>query len=170
MKVYLATDHAGFDLKEKVKTFLISQNYQVEDCGALSFDKDDDYPDFISKAAEAVSIDPEGSRGIIFGSSGQGEAMVANKFKNVRCALFYAPVIPAYNVDVSGRTSQDPFEMIRLTREHNDANILSLGAKILTEEDALKAVELWLKAPFTNEERHARRIEKIKAIENKNYV
>ena len=91
--------------------------------------------------------------------------MVANKFKNVRCAVFYAPVIPAHSVDVSGRTSQDPFEMIRLTREHNDANILSLGAKILTEQDALKAVELWLKAPFTNEERHLRRIEKIKKIE-----
>ena len=167
MKVFLATDHAGFDLKEKIKAFLISQDYQVEDCGALVFDKDDDYPDFISKAAQAVSKDPQNAKAIIFGSSGQGEAMVANKFKNVRCAVFYAPVVPAHNVDVSGRTSQDPFEMIRLTREHNDANILSLGAKILTEQDALKAVELWLKAPFTNEERHLRRINKIKDIENK---
>jgi len=165
MKVYLATDHAGFELKEKIKAFLIQKQFEVEDCGALSFNKDDDYPDLIVKAAEGVSKDPENSRGIIFGSSGQGEAMVANKFKNVRCALFYAPVIPAHNVDVSGRTSEDPFEMIRLTREHNDANMLSLGAKILTEEDALKAVELWLKAPFTNEARHVRRIEKIKKIE-----
>ncbi len=170
MKIYLATDHAGFDLKEKIKAFLLNKKFAVEDCGALAFNKDDDYPDFISKAAEQVSKDPENARGIVFGSSGQGEAMVANKFKNVRCALFYAPVIPAHNVDISGRTSDDPFEMIRLTREHNNANMLSLGAKILTEEAALKAVELWLNAPFTNEERHVRRIDKIKAIENKNYA
>lgn len=166
MRIYLATDHAGFELKEKVKTFLIQKQFEVEDCGAFESNKDDDYPDFISKAAEKVSSDPENSRGIIFGSSGQGEAMVANKFRNIRCALFYAPVIPAQNVDISGRTSEDPFEMIRLTREHNNANMLSLGAKILSEEDALKAVELWLKAPFTNEIRHVRRIEKIKQIED----
>jgi ribose 5-phosphate isomerase B len=166
MKIYLATDHAGFALKEKVKAFLVQKQFEVEDCGAFEFDKNDDYPDFISKAAEKVSNDPQNAKAIIFGSSGQGEAMVANKYKNVRCAVFYTPVIPAHNVDVSGRTSEDPFEMIRLTKEHNDANILSLGAKILTEEDALKAVELWLNAPFTNEERHARRIGKIKLIED----
>ncbi|MDP2649652.1 MAG: RpiB/LacA/LacB family sugar-phosphate isomerase [bacterium] len=165
MKVYLATDHAGFELKEKVKSFLQKEGYEVEDCGTYQFDKNDDYPDFISKAAGAVSKDPENSRAIIFGSSGQGEAMVANKYKNVRAAVFYIPVIPAHNVDVSGRTSVDPFEMIRLTREHNDANVLSLGAKILKEEDALKAVKLWLEAPFTKEERHKRRIGKIKKIE-----
>lgn len=165
MKVYLATDHAGFELKEKVKKFLKKEGYEVEDCGAYGFDKNDDYPDFIAKAAEKVSKDPDNSRGIVFGSSGQGEAMVANKFPNVRAAVFYTPCIPAHNVDVSGRVSEDPFEMIRLTREHNNANVLSLGAKILKEEDALKAVELWLEAPFTNEERHVRRIEKIKKIE-----
>lgn len=162
--IYLATDHAGFELKEKVKEFLKKEGYEVEDCGAFQFDKDDDYPDFISKAAQGVSKDPN-SKAIIFGSSGQGEAMVANKFKGVRAAVFYAPCIPAHNVDVTGRVSEDSFEMIRLTREHNDANILSLGAKILSEEDALKAVKLWLEAPFTGEERHLRRIEKIKKIE-----
>lgn len=166
MKVYLATDHAGFELKEKVKAFLQKKKYDVVDCGAYTFDKNDDYPDFIGKAAENVSVDPQNCRGIVFGSSGQGEAMVANKYKGIRCALFYTPVVPAHNVDVSGRKSEDRFEMIRLTREHNDANMLSLGAKILTEEDAIKAVEFWLKAPFTKEERHKRRIEKIEAIEN----
>jgi ribose 5-phosphate isomerase B len=170
MKIYLATDHAGFALKEKIKAYLLTKDFVVEDCGALAFDKEDDYPDFIAKAAEAVSKNPDKDKGIAFGSSGEGEAMVANKFKNVRCALFYAPVIPAHNVDISGRTSQDPFEMIRLTREHNNANMLSLGAKILTQEDALKAVKLWLEAPFTNEARHVRRIDKINAIEDKNYV
>lgn len=163
--IYLAADHAGFELKEKVKEFLVKEGYQVEDCGAYQYDKDDDYPDFISKAAQSVSEDPS-SRGIVFGSSGQGEAMVANKFPNIRAAVFYTPCVPAHTVDITGRVSGDPFEMIRLTREHNDANVLSLGAKILKEEDALKAVKLWLEAPFTNEERHARRIEKIKKIEN----
>ncbi|MBI2600305.1 RpiB/LacA/LacB family sugar-phosphate isomerase [Candidatus Daviesbacteria bacterium] len=165
MKVYLATDHAGFELKEKVKHFLSKEEYEVEDCGAYAYDKDDDYPDFISKAAEAVSKDPT-SKGIIFGSSGQGEAVVANKFKNIRAVVFYTPCIPSHNVDVTGRVSTDPFEMIRLTREHNDANVLSLGAKILNEEDAIKAVRLWLEAPFTNEPRHLRRIEKIKRVED----
>jgi len=168
MKIYLGTDHAGFYLKEKVKEFLTQNKYEVEDCGAYSFDKNDDYPDFIGKAAQSVSKDPENSRAIIFGSSGQGEAMVANKFKNVRAAVFYAPVVPVHNVDFSGRTSSDPFEMVRLTREHNNANILSLGAKILKEEDALKAVKFWLEAPFTNEERHVRRINKINSIETQN--
>lgn len=162
--IYLATDHAGFELKEKVKDFLQKEGYQVEDCGAYQFDKNDDYPDFISKAAEAISKDPS-SKGIIFGSSGQGEAVVANKFKNVRAVVFYTPCVPAHNIDMTGRVSEDPFEMIRLTREHNDANVLSLGAKILSEEDALKAVKLWLQSPFTAEERHVRRIEKIKKIE-----
>lgn len=150
MKIYLATDHAGFELKEKVKKFLEDLGYEIKDCGAFEFDKNDDYPDFISKAARAVSKDPE-SKGIIFGSSGQGEAMVANKFPNVRAAVYYGSVE----------------QMLSLTRQHNDSNVLSLGARFLKEEDAVKAVKLWLEAPFTNEERHARRIEKIKKLENR---
>lgn len=165
MKVYLGTDHAGFELKEKVKEYLQTEGYEVEDCGAHSFDKDDDYPDFIGKAAKKVSEDPENSKGIVFGSSGQGEGIVANKFPGIRCAVFYAPVVPAHNVDVSGRESSDPFEMLKVTREHNNSNILSLGAKFLKEEDALKAVKLFLDSPYTGEERHQRRVEKIKDIE-----
>lgn len=166
MKVYLATDHVGFELKEKTKEFFKKEGYEVEDCGAFQYDPNDDYPDFISKAAESVSKDSS-SRAIIFGGSGQAEAMVANKFKGVRCALFYSPVVPVRSADITGRQSSDPFEMIRLTREHNDANVLSLGVRFLTDEDALKAVKMWLTAPFTKEERHARRIEKIKKIEEK---
>jgi len=165
MKIYLGTDHAGFDLKEKVKTFLKKEGYDVVDCGALIFDKEDDYPDFISKAAEEVSKDPENSKGIIFGGSGQGEAIVANKFKNIRAVVFYAPAIPPLAADATGRKSRDPFEIIRLSREHNNANVLSLSARFLKEEEALKAVKLWLETPFTGEERHQRRIEKIKKIE-----
>lgn len=145
--IYLATDHAGFELKEKIKEFLKKEGYEVEDCGAFRFDKDDDYPDFIAKAAEAVAKDPQG-RGIILGGSGQGEAMVANKFSGVRAVVYYGDM-----------------DMIPLTREHNDANILSIGARFLTEDEAIEAVRLFLETPFTSEERHIRRINKIKKIE-----
>lgn len=165
MKVYLATDHAGFELKNKVKEFLEKEGFKTEDCGALEFDKNDDYPDFISKAAEKVSQNPNVDKGIIFGGSGQAEMMVANKFKGVRAALFYTPVTPVGAADATGRVSEDSFEMIRLTREHNNANILSLGARFLTEEQSFKAVKLWLETSFPGDERHARRIEKIKKIE-----
>lgn len=167
MKIVVACDHAGFDFKEKVKEFLIKEDYSVEDCGAFTFDKHDDYPDFISKAAKIVSGDPENIKGIVFGRSGQAEAMLANKFKNVRCALFYAPAIPVGAADVTGRVSTDPFEMIRLTREHNNANMLSIGGAFIKEQDLLKVVKLWLDAPFPGHERHVRRIEKIRNIEQK---
>ena len=166
MKIYLATDHAGFEFKEKIKNFLMEKGHQVEDCGAFQLDANDDYPDFISKAAEAVAKDPN-SRGIIFGGSGQGEAMVANKFKNVRCAVFYTPCVPAQAIDATGKTSADPFEMLRLTREHNDANVLSLGIRFLKEEDAKQAISLFLETAFGGEERHKRRIEKIQNLESR---
>ncbi len=146
MKVFLATDHAGFEMKEKIKEFLKKEGYEVEDCGAFQFDKDDDYPDFISKAAEAVSKDPNNSKAIILGGSGQGEAIVANKFPNVRAAVYHGKVP----------------EMPKLTREHNDSNILSLGARFLTVKEAIEAVKLFLETPFSEEPRHVRRIEKIK--------
>ncbi len=166
MKVFLATDHTGLTLKAKIKTFLTKKGFDVEDCGAHEYDKDDDYPDFISKAAEGVSKDPENTRGIIFGGSGQGEAMIANKFKGVRCAVFYTPAVPVHAADITGRVSTDPFEMLRLTREHNDANMLSIGFRFIKDEDILKAIERFLTEPFIGIERHARRVEKIKEIEN----
>ncbi len=146
--VYLATDHAGFELKTKIKEFLKKEGYELEDMGAYQMDPNDDYPDFISKAAKAVSKDPA-SKAIILGGSGQGEAIVANKFSNVRAAVYYG-----------GQS-----EMPKITREHNDSNILSLGARFLTEEEAFKAVKLFLDTPFSKDERHVRRIEKIKRIE-----
>ncbi len=165
MKVYLATDHAGLALKNKVKEFLQKEGYEVEDYGAYEYDKTDDYPDFISKAAEAVSKDSQKSVGIIFGGSGQGEAMVANKFKGVRCALFYTPALPTQAVNIEGRQSTDPFEIIKLTREHNFANMLSIGIRFVKEEDVFKAVKVWLEAPPPMDEKHIRRVEKIKRIE-----
>ncbi len=163
--IYLASDHTGFELKNKVKEFLTGEGFEVEDCGANTYDKDDDYPDFISKAAEGVSKDPEGSKGIIFGGSGEAEMMLANKFKGVRCALFYAATAPVRAADITGRASSDPYEIIRLTREHNNANMLSIGVRFVTDEETVKAVKLWLTEPFPGDERHIRRIEKIKKIE-----
>lgn len=167
MKIYLATDHAGLSLKEKVKHSLLEAGYDVEDCGAHVYDGSDDYPDFISKAAKAVSENPQNSRGILFGGSGQGEAMVANKFRNVRCALFYAPRIPPHATDIEGTVSEDPYELLKLTRTHNDSNMLSLGARLLTDEEVLRAIIIWLETPFPGDSRHIRRIEKIKEIEKR---
>lgn len=145
MKIYLATDHRGYELKEKIKGWLSEWGYEYEDMGAYEYDANDDYPDFVHKAAEKVSEDPENSRGIILGMSGQGEAIVANRYKGVRAAVYYA-----------GNE-----EIIKLSREHNNANILSLGAGFLSEDTAKNAIKSWLETPFSNEERHKRRIEKI---------
>jgi ribose 5-phosphate isomerase B len=168
MKIYLGSDHTGIALKKIVNEFLEKKGYAIEDCGAYVFDADDDYPDFIGKVAQGVSKDPENTKGIVFGGSGQGEAMVANKYKGVRCALFYTPCKPVQAIDITGQKSEDPFEMLKLTRIHNDANMLSLSVRFLKEEDILKAVALWLDTPFPNETRHSRRIEKIKRIEVEN--
>ncbi len=168
MKIYLGSDHAGFELKAKIKKHLQDSGFDVEDCGAHQFNPDDDYPDFISKAVKNVSKDPENSKAIIFGGSGQGEAMVANKFSRVRCAIFYTAVAPIGAADITGRKSEDPYEMIRLTREHSDANVLSIGSRFVTEETAVKAVREWLEQPFTRESRHVRRIKKIGEIEVSN--
>ena len=144
MIIHIAADHAGFELKEKIKQFLSELGYEVRDHGAFKYDEKDDYPDFIRPAAEAVAKDPE-SRGIILGGSGQGEAMVANRFKNVRAAVYYGG-------------SED---IIKLSREHNDANVLSLGARFVSGQAALDMVKLWLDTGFSGEERHKRRIQKI---------
>lgn len=146
MKVFLATDHAGFELKEEIKKFLEKKDCLVEDCGAFSFNKEDDYPDFIAKAAKKVSSE-KNSFGIIFGKSGEGEAIVANKVKGIRAGL-------GFNL-----------ESVRLLREHNNANVLSLGSAFVPPDKAKEMVILFLTTPFTNEERHIRRINKIKKIE-----
>lgn len=164
MKIYLGTDHAGFELKEKIKALLSEKGYDVADLGAYNFDKNDDYTDFISKVAAAVSLDP-GTKGIVLGGSGQAEAILANKYKGIRAALFYGPVVAKEAIDANGDPAHDGYDLIRLSRIHNDANILSLGARFVTEEEALKAVTIWLETPFAHEERHMRRIEKIAEIE-----
>lgn len=148
MRIYLGTDHAGFELKEKLKKFIIELGYEVEDLGNIVYDVQDDYPDFILPVAKKVAEDPENNRGIILGGSGQGEAMVANRIKDIRAAVIYD-----YNE-----------EIVKLSREHNNANILSLGARFLTDWEAKHLVKLWLETQFSGEERHTRRIQKIDRI------
>ena len=148
MKIHLATDHAGLDLKNIIKNYLLESGYHINDHGAHEYDAADDYPDFIFPCATAVSLDQE-SRGIILGGSGQGEAMAANRIKGCRAAVFYG----------------GPKEILKLSRQHNDANILSLGARFLTEKDIYKAIDLWLKEPFEGG-RHQRRIGKLDTYSN----
>jgi ribose 5-phosphate isomerase B len=146
MKVYVATDHAGYELKNSIVTFLRDElGHEVIDCGATMYDPEDDYPVFIKRAAESVAKDPEHARGIIFGGSGQGEAIVANKQSAVRAALYYG----------------GPLDIVRLSREHNNTNILSLGARFVDYDTAKVAVRLWLETPFSEDSRHVRRIAQI---------
>lgn len=144
MIIHIASDHAGFELKEALIPFLSELGFRIEDHGPMELNPEDDYPDYILPLAAKVAQD-KGDFGIIIGGSGQGEAMVANRIPGARAAVFYG-----------GRT-----DIIRLSRNDNDANILSLGARFLSEEEAKKAVEIWLGTAFSNEERHIRRIKKI---------
>lgn len=145
--IYLGTDHAGYELKEKLKPIIEKLGYTPVDCGAYTFDKDDDYPDFVAEAARKVAEDP-GSFGIVLGKSGAGECMVANKVKGIRCFL----AINEKNV--------------KLARLHNDANVMSLGSEFVKEEDMEYLIKLFVETSFSQEERHKRRIAKIATIES----
>jgi len=146
MKIYIGADHAGFELKNSLVSFLTKLGHEVKDFGAHSFEALDDYPDFIRPVAEAVAGD-SCSRGIIIGGSGQGEAMCANRIKGARAALYYG----------------GPIDIAILSREHNDANILSLGARFIEQKEAEKVVVVWLSVLFGGEEKHARRNKKLDA-------
>ena len=161
MKIALASDHSGFEMKNQLVDWLISKWYEVEDFGAHEYDATDDYPDFVHQAAQKVSEYPDEYRGIIFGGSGQGEAIAANKHDHVRCALYYGWRLAVSELEQEGTDSRDPLDFIRLSRKHNDTNMLSLGARFLTEDEVIDAVAIWLLEPFSWVERHARRIGKI---------
>ena len=143
MKIFLSADHAGFELKEFLSNHLIQLGYNVEDCGAYEMDSTDDYPDFIIPAARKVASDPD-SRGIIMGGSGQGEAIAANRIKGVRAAVYY----------------DGPIDIVKLSRSHNNANILSLGARFISNEKAVEVVKMWFNEPFEGG-RHQKRIDKL---------
>lgn len=148
-EVVLASDHAGFKLKEFIKSVLLEKGYKITDFGTHS-EESCDYPDFIIPAAKAVADSKTGALGIVFGGSGIGECIAANKVKGIRCAMAY-----------------DLFTA-KVTREHNDSNILALGGRTVTgNPDLAKELVLtWLSTPFSNDERHVRRIRKITDYEN----
>lgn len=142
--IYIGSDHAGYELKEKLRAYMQTLNIEVIDKGAFSLDHEDDYPDFIIPVAEAVVKDSK-SLGIIIGGTGEGEQISANKIDGIRAIEFYGGNL----------------EIVKLGREHNNANILSLGARFITEDEAKNAILLFMNTPFTNDERHVRRINKI---------
>ena len=150
MKIHLATDHAGFLLKEQVKGYLETSGHIVHDFGALTHVEGDDYAPYIAEAARKVQHDAmhDPSIAIIFGGSGQGEAIVANRYRHVR-AIVYA------GGDLS---------LVRLGRLHNDANVLSLGARFVSFEEAKAAIEVFLTTTFSHEERHSDRVIMIDEI------
>lgn len=146
MRVFLGTDHAGFELKEHLVSWLKANGHEPVDCGAFVYDAIDDYPPFVLRAAERTAAEP-GSLGIVIGGSGNGEAIAANKVKGVRAALVWNE------------------ETAALAREHNDANVISIGARQHDPETATRFVELFLGAPFSKEPRHVRRIKMLTGYE-----
>ena len=140
--IVLATDHAGFELKEHVKKFLSEKGFEIKDFGAVEYDALDDYPDFIIPAAKFIS--KHKLIGIIFGGSGQGEAMAANRIKGTRAAVFY----------------DGPDDIIELSKLHNNANILSIGARFVSKQKSEEIINLWLSTDF-EKGRHQKRIDKL---------
>lgn len=144
MRIYIASDHAGFELKKILVSHLELMGHVVIDKGAYELNPTDDYPDFISLVAEAIT-GGEADFGVVLGGTGTGEAIEANRLFGVRAAVYYG----------------GPEEIIKLAREHNDANILSLGARFISEDEAKRAVDLFLDTKFSGDERHKRRILKL---------
>ena len=156
MKIFVGSDHAGFGLKEKLIPYLQELGHEVNDKGAFEYNEEDDFPDFIIPVAREVSLRPNEVRGIVLGGSGQGEGMVANKFRNARATVYYGQGrCVVENMDES---------IIKISRADNNANILSLGARFITEEEMKEAVKEWLDTPFKNTEKYQRRITKAERI------
>ncbi len=149
--IHLAADHAGFELKQKIAEWFLLyplQGVLVVDHGAKSYDAEDDYPDTIALAAEAVARAPHRDRALLFGGSGQGEAMLANRYPGVRATVYYGG---------------DP-RIIRLSREHNDANVLSFGARFVTFDEIASLISEWLATSPLSDEKYARRIRKAEHL------
>lgn len=145
MKIHFAADHAGFALKNELLAYAREElGLETEDHGAYAHNGEDDYNEFVKAAATAVSSQPE-DRAVIIGGSGQGEAIAANRIARVRAAVFYG----------------GDLEIVKLSRQHNNANVLSLGARFVSLEEAKTALNLWLETPFSSEERHERRNQKL---------
>jgi ribose 5-phosphate isomerase B len=159
-KILIAGDHAGYALKVELVPAIQALGYDVEDMGAYSFDAEDDYPDFMTPLAERLAAEPK-TIGIGVGGSGQGEAMAANRIPNVRAAVFYGQRRVVASLELEGGGSEDGYDVVRLSRRHNDANFLSIGARFVSVDEATEAVRIFLETPFTAPERHARRLAKF---------
>lgn len=159
-KIYIAADHAGFLLKGALIAHLANRGYEVEDLGAQAADPNDDDPDYMTPCAERVASE-EGSIGIIIGGSGEGEAMAANRVKGARAAVFYGPMRATDALEIEGGKSENGLDIVRLARRHNNANILSLGARFISAEEADEAVRMFLDTPFSGDPRHIRRLAKF---------
>ena len=146
--LYLAADHRGFELKEKIKAHLTEKGVDFEDCGAKSYDKDDDYPDFAYEAAKKVAEDPQQNRAILLCGSGVGVQVAANKVKGVYCAQVLNK------------------EFAKGVSEHDNTNAIAFGADYIEEEEMMKAIDMFLETPGAVEERHVRRFKKIQEIES----
>lgn len=146
MRVYLGSDHAGYEFKKAIITHLTKAGHEAIDCGAYAYDAEDDYPAFCIAAAERTVADP-GSLGIVLGGSGNGEQIAANKVKGIRAALVW-----------SQATAQ-------LAREHNNANVISIGARQHTLEEAVDFIDTFIAEPFPGDERHVRRIAQLAEYE-----
>ncbi len=142
-KIYLSGDHAGFELKEKIKKFLEKKGFEIKDFGPYKYNKKDDYPDFVIPMARALVKD-KNSRGIIIAGNGEGEAIATNKIKGVRTALYHGGKV----------------KIVEVSRSHDNSNILSFGSRFVTESEAKKAINIFLKTKF-DKGRHKRRVDKV---------
>jgi ribose 5-phosphate isomerase B len=149
--LYLGADHRGYNLKEKIKNWLESQNIKFEDLGAQEMIPEDDYPDYAKKVAEAVIKNLGENKGILICGSGVGVCVVANKFRGARCGLVFSK------------------EMAQAAKADDDINILALASDFIKEENVLEIINAWLKTSFKNEEKYIRRLQKIEKIENDHY-
>jgi ribose 5-phosphate isomerase B len=160
-KIYFAADHAGLALKVVLMESVRAFGYEVEDMGAFDLDLEDDYPDFIMPCVQKVVTEPD-ALAIVIGGSGQGEAMCANRILGVRAAVFYGKMNVITDLkDNEGGYSEDGFDIVRFSRRHNDANVLSLGARFISDADAIKATRVFLETSFSGALRHMRRIAKF---------
>lgn len=163
MKIAVTTDHTGLaygNVYQELLRYIESLGHEVVNFGPKELDMDDDYPDFMFPAAEAVAS-AECDAGIIMGGSGQGEGMAANRVQGVRSTVFYTPALAKQPIDAEGNMSDDPYEILKLSRQHNHANVLSLSSRFLTLEEMKTAIKVWLETPYSSVERHNRRVQKL---------
>lgn len=158
--IFIAADHAGFRLKNALMEHLSISGHDVRDCGAFELDPDDDYPDFMTPLAQSVAGTP-GAYGVMCGGSGQGEAMCANRVPGTRAAVFYGPISAKEALDREGGFSEDGYDAVRLSRRHNNANVLSIGARFVSVIEASEALRIFLNTEYTADPRHVRRLGKF---------